>query len=97
LNWKGKSDGVKGILGISTLSPFETPFKIVASMMLVPNAFTISLVSLHNLGASRFRMGITGAPTFNSSLWDGTPDKSNEFKKYKLENNEFKKAKNAMR
>ncbi len=42
-------------------------------------------------------MGITGAPTFNSSLWDGTSNESNEFKKYKLENNEFKKAKNAMR
>jgi hypothetical protein len=81
LNWNGKPDGVKGILGISTLSPFTTPFKIVALIMLVPNAFTISLVSLHNLGASRFRMSLTRAPTFNSSLWDETPDNSNEFKK----------------
>ena len=64
LNWKGRSDGMRGILGIKTTSPVPHPVIMVHSIMCDFNDLICKRVPLHNFGGLRFRNKITGHPTF---------------------------------
>lgn len=46
------------------------------------------LIQLHNLGESRLHISGTVTPTFNYSLRNGNPYKSNEFKNFIRYNHE---------
>ena len=80
LNLNGKSEGVNGIRGIKTTSPFPQPEIISASIIFFINFFTISRVPLHSFGYERFCKSTTGVPIFNRRKWGGVPGGSSEFK-----------------
>ena len=71
LNWKGKSDGMRGMRGMRTVSPRAQPVKMIASMKCLWRDLTWSLVPLQSLGGCRFLSNIIGAPTFKMRLcWE---------------------------
>lgn len=70
-----------GILGRSTFSPMNFPFKIVASITLLNNQFPETETRpLHRRGGLTLRRSMIGAPTLRDNLCGGTPGKSSEFK-----------------
>jgi len=79
-----KSNGVPlvmtGMRGISTSSPFDFPFKIVAPMIFGNSFLTESLVQLHNRCELMMRKLIIGTPIMSENLCGGTPQRFNEFK-----------------
>lgn len=66
-----------GILGKQAISPLAQPVKIFTYKTLFFKDFTCNLVSLHNFGAFKFRIIITGAPIFIVSLCGGSTEEKN--------------------
>ena len=70
------SVGITGRRGMRTSSPFDLPFRIVASMTLSINFLTASQVPLHNRGELMLGRKIMGISILN----DNIPGMSNELK-----------------
>ncbi|GBM21506.1 hypothetical protein AVEN_249931-1 [Araneus ventricosus] len=68
LNLNGKSFGIIGMHEIKTLS-----FLNIRRLDL-----GVQFVTMRSLRKSRLRISSTGTPTFNLSLWEGTPDNSKD-------------------
>ena len=75
------SMGITGRRGIRS-SPFDLPFRIVASMTLSIIFLTRRLVPLHIRGGL-MRRRIMDAPILRDNICYGTPGISNELKKFK--------------
>ncbi|GBO05038.1 hypothetical protein AVEN_179758-1 [Araneus ventricosus] len=66
--------------GIKALSPLAMPVITVARTTFGPRCVICNRVLLRSLRTSKIRINSTGAPTFNLSLSEGTPDNSKELK-----------------
>lgn len=81
LNWKGKSEGMIGILEVKTVSLAPQPIRIVHSIRNFFNFVIWSLVLLHSLGGFKFRNKIIRTLIiFNVKLCGGVPKGIKEFK-----------------
>lgn len=86
-NWSlsngiGNCDGIIGIRGNRTISPWNVPVKImVASRKFPVIILTIKRVPLHNLGGFElWRRRIIGEPIFDRRLYGGITSVSREFR-----------------
>ena len=90
LNSIGMSVGIIGMRRMRTSSPLDLPFRIVASMRLGINFLTASLVPLCIRGGLMLRRRIMGAPILSDNTCCSIPGMSNELKKIKLGNSQFR-------